>query len=405
MSDRPPIRCRRTAARIAGLVQSDIRRMTRACDAVGGINLGQGICDLPTPPVVAAAAKQAIDERQSTYSRYEGAEILRRAIATKLARDNAIPGVDPESQVVVTVGATGAFAAACQALLDPGDEVIVFAPYYGYHLNILRVAGVAVRVVPLQPPGWAVDAADVEAVVTPRTRAIVLCTPANPCGKVWTRAEIAAVGAVAERHDLLLLTDEIYEYITFDRPHVSPASVGRLAERTVTMGGFSKTFSITGWRIGYAVAPADLAGPIGLVNDLHYVCAPTPLQIGVAHGILELPAAYYRDLAADYHAKRDRLVDAVGRAGFAPHPPEGAYYLLADFTGLGWTDAVAAARAVLERARVAAVPGTAFDDGPVGNRLLRFCFAKEWGVLEEACRRIATADLGRGNGRASGAGR
>ncbi|HVO30505.1 MAG TPA: pyridoxal phosphate-dependent aminotransferase, partial [bacterium] len=345
--------------------------------------------DLPTPPAVAQGAKDAIDQRKSTYSRYEGVESLRREIAMKLARDNGMHGVDPETQIVVTVGSTGAFATTCLALFDPGDEVILFEPYYGYHLNTLRVAECKPVFVPMAPPDWTIDLKKLERAITKKTRAIMICTPSNPCGKVWTREEILAVGKLAEKHDLLLITDEIYEYITYDgRKHVCPAAVGDLARRTIAMGGFSKTFSITGWRIGYLVAPPALAKTIGLVNDLHYVCAPTPLQVGVAKGIAEIGVEYYRDLARDYQVKRDMIVKSLRVAGFEPYVPQGAYYLLADFRKLGWKNAKEASTEILQKAKIASVPGTAFYADPVGDTMVRFCFAKDMDVLEEACRRI-----------------
>lgn len=379
---------RRTSKRVSNLVQSDIRRMSRECDAVGGINLGQGICDLPTPPAVAQGAKDAIDQRKSTYSRYEGVDLLRKAIAMKLERDNGLK-VDPETQVITTVGATGAFATTCLSLFDAGDEVILFEPYYGYHLNTLLVAEVKPKFVSMTPPDWKVDLKKIEAAITPKTRAIMICTPSNPCGKVWSRAEIEAVGKIAEKHDLLIITDEIYEYIVYDgRQHVSPATVGNLASRTIMMGGFSKTFSITGWRIGFVVAPPELARTIGLVNDLHYVCAPTPLQIGVAHGILDIEQEYYEELAANYQKLRNMFVASLKKAGFVPYVPQGAYYLLANFEKLGWKDSRTAATELLRRARIASVPGTAFHQSPIGDTMIRFCFAKDDDVLEEACRRI-----------------
>ena len=380
---------RRIARRVRNLVQSDIRRMTRECDAVGGINLGQGICDLPTPPAVAAGAKRAIDERKSTYTRYEGLELLRNAIGKKLARDNGLEGVDPDKQIIVTIGSTGAFAATCLSLFDPGDEVILFEPYYGYHLNTLLVSECVPKFVPMSPPDWKIDLKKLEAAIGPRTRAIVVCTPSNPCGKVWSREEISAVGKICEKHDLLLITDEIYEYIVYDgRTHVTPATVDKLAERTISIGGFSKTFSITGWRVGYLVAPVELAKTIGLLNDLHYVCAPTPLQIGVANGIMEIGPEYYRGLASDYQKLRDMFVASVKKAGFTPYVPQGAYYLLAGFEKHGWKDAKTAAAEILKRAKVACVPGSAFYQDEVGDSMVRFCFAKEEPVLAEACRRI-----------------
>lgn len=379
----------RISNRVKNLVQSDIRRMSRECDAIGGINLGQGICDMPTPPAVAQGAKDAIDQRKSTYSRYEGVDVLRRAIAMKLERDNGLRGVDPESQIVVTIGSTGAFATVCTALFNPGDEVVLLEPYYGYHLNTLKVAECVPKFVTMSPPDWKIDLKRLEAAITKKTRAIVACTPSNPCGKVWTREEILAVGKLCEKHDLLLITDEIYEYIVFDgRRHVSPATVGDLAKRTIMMGGFSKTFSITGWRVGYVVAPPALAKTIGLVNDLHYVCAPTPLQLGVANGLNTIPIDYYAKLSRDYEVMRDMIVKSLRIAGFDPFVPQGAYYLLADFSAFGWKGAKNASQQILDRAKIASVPGTAFYQNPVGDTMVRFCFAKDLDVLEEACRRL-----------------
>jgi len=376
-----------TSRRLGGLVQSDIRRMTREADRVGAINLGQGLGDLPTPPPVAAGATAAIAARKATYTYPEGIIELRRAIAAKLARDNGMRA-DPLTDIVVTVGTSGAFACACSGLLDPGDGILLFEPYYGYHLNAALVAGLDVQFCALEPPAFAVTEEALRAALRPNTRALVVCTPANPSGKMWSRAELEAVDRVAGERDLLVITDEIYEYIRYDgRDHLSPATVGGLGERTVTLMGLSKTFSITGWRIGYAVAPEPLARAITLVNDLYYICAPAPLQYGVAAGF-ELPADYYRELAADYQRKRDLLCDALARGGLAPIVPAGAYYVLADCSRLAPT-ALGAAMALLEQARVAAIPGTAFYRGPAGERLLRFCFAKNDVELTEACRRLA----------------
>src|SRR5207253_11340177 len=270
----------RVANRLQGLAQSEIRRMTRECERVGGINLGQGICDLPTPPLVRDGAIAAIRENRSTYSFAEGARELREAIARKLARDNRLEA-DPEGEICVTVGASGAYAAAINALLDPGDGLLLLEPYYGYHLNAALVAGLEPQYLALQPPDFTRRESELEGACTERTRAVMVCTPSNPSGKMFTRAELEALARVARRRDLLVLTDEIYEYIRYDgRPHVSPATIPGLRERTVSILGLSKTFSITGWRLGYAVAPAELTRAITLVNDLYYVCAPTPLQLG-----------------------------------------------------------------------------------------------------------------------------
>jgi len=372
--------------RVRNVVQSDIRRMSRECERVGGINLGQGICDLPTIPELVEGACEAIASSKATYSKFEGIDLLRERIAQKCERFNGF-SVDPASQIVVTVGSTGGFATAAMATLNAGDEVILFEPYYGYHLNTLRILGVETKFVPLNPPDWAIDFDALRAAFTPKTRGIVVCTPSNPCGKVFTREELEKIGALAREHDAWVYTDEIYEYIVYDgRHHVSIASIESCRDVAITISGFSKTFSVTGWRIGYVAAPKEVAGPIGLVNDLFYVCAPTPLQWGIARA-LEIGEEYYAKLAADYEKKRDMLADALREAGFTPYVPQGAYYMLAEVPPeLG--DDKEAATALLEGSQVASVPGSAFYASDRGKKLLRFCFAKDFDALEEACRRV-----------------
>ncbi|MEL6181933.1 MAG: aminotransferase class I/II-fold pyridoxal phosphate-dependent enzyme, partial [Myxococcota bacterium] len=325
----------RKSKRIEGLVQSDIRRMTLECNRLGGINLGQGICDMPTPPEVLQATQGAIAEDLSIYSRYDGVQPLREQIAAKMEHHNRRP-TDPESEVVVTVGSTGAFSCVCQAMLDPGDEVILFEPYYGYHRNTLTVAGCVPRFVALSPPEWTLTRAMLEAAVTPKTRAILINTPANPSGKVFGQDDLEIIAAFCQEHDLLAITDEIYEYIVYDgQPHISLATLPGMRERTITMSGFSKTFSITGWRLGYAVAAPELAGPIGLVNDLCYICAPSPLQYGVARGMAQLGEAYYTQMRDMYQSKRDQICAVLESSGLTPIPPQGAYYVLANVSRLG----------------------------------------------------------------------
>ncbi|HTJ81355.1 MAG TPA: aminotransferase class I/II-fold pyridoxal phosphate-dependent enzyme [Polyangiaceae bacterium] len=378
----------RIGSRLANFVISDIRSMSRACDAVGGINLGQGICDLPTPGPVALAAKAAIDENRVVYTAPEGILPLRRAVADKVRARYGLD-YDPASEVVVTAGATGGFAAACLALFDPGDEIILFEPYYGYHLNTLLGLGLVPKLVPTRPPAWAFDAGELERAIGPKTRGIVVCTPSNPSGKVWTSSELDLVAGLLERHDLVAVTDEIYEHILFDgTEHVPLASRGAARERTVTLSGFSKTFAITGWRLGYLTAPAEAARRITITHDLLYVCAPTPLQHAMVAG-LAMPAAYYEEMTSSYAKKRDILCNALAKAGLEPFVPRGAYYVLADITKLGEKTSKAASMKLLELAKIASVPGTSFYADPIGETLARFCFAKEEAVLEEAARRLA----------------
>jgi aminotransferase len=385
---------RQASRRFGLLVQSDIRRMTRECERVGGINLGQGICDLPTPLPVAEGAIEAIRGNRATYTPFEGLAGLRQQIARFLDAEGF--RVDPVRELAVTVGSSGALSAAMIALLDPGDEILLFEPWYGYHRHQAEILGLRVRTVPLVPGSWRLDREKLEAAIGPKSRAIVVNTPANPSGMVFDRSELEFVAGICRRHDLLAVTDEIYDRILFDgREHLRLARFSEMWERTVTISGFSKTFSITGWRLGWAAGPAGLVGPLGLATDLLAICAPTPLQWGVAKGLAELPPRFYSDLAADYQRKRDRFMAALVESGFRANPPEGAYYVLADHSAFGFASAAEAARSLLEEGRVAAIPGTAFFDGETGERYLRFCFGKDEDVLVEAGRRIVEWGKGR----------
>ena len=374
--------------RLAGLAHSEIRAMTAACARVRGINMAQGVCDTPAPDTVIRAAQQAMDKGLNTYTRFDGLAELRQALAAKLAGYNHLIA-DPDTEITVSAGATGSFHCACLALLNPGDEVLLFEPAYAYHVSAVLAVEAVPRVVPLRAPDWEFSSTDLEQAVTSRTTAIVVNTPGNPSGKVFTRVELERIAEFANRHDLFVLTDEIYEYFLFDgREHVSLASLPGMAERTITIGGYSKTFSITGWRIGYSVAEARWAHLIGAMNDLLYVCAPAPLQYGVAVGIRELPQLFYTDLIHDYQAKRDRFCNALSRAGLPPSVPQGAYYVLADVSRLPGETGKARAMHLLDKTGVAGVPGEAFFTSPEGHRFIRFCFAKTDADLDVACRRI-----------------
>lgn len=375
--------------RVEFLKQSDIRRMTRECTRLGGINLGQGICDLPSPPCILEEASKAVLADKSVYSKFEGIDALREALAEKMSSYNGLTQVNPDTDIIVTAGATGAFIATVQGLLNPGDEVIIFEPSYGYHINAMRVAGVEASTITLSGPDWKFSAEDLENARTEKTRAILINTPGNPSGKVFTREELTMVADFCKKNDLLAITDEIYEYILYDgREHLSLASLPGMYERTVTISGFSKTFSITGWRLGYAVAPPALSEAIGLVNDLFYICAPTPLQHGVAVGMTRLEENFYEEMSRDFQKKRDLICAALAEAGLTPNVPQGAYYVLADLSSLGCADAKAGAMHLLEQIGVASVPGSAFFSEPSAEPLTRFCYAQDWPTLEEAARRL-----------------
>lgn len=362
--------------------------MTQACARVQGINMAQGVCDTGVPPVVAKAAQEAVDRGFNTYTRFDGLAILREAIAKKLSDYNGFVA-DPETEITVSAGATGSFHCACLALLNPGDEVIVFEPFYAYHISAITAVEAVPRVVRMRPPTWTWSQADVEAAMTSRTKAIVINSPGNPSGRVFGREELAGIAELAQRHDLFVFTDEIYEYFLFDdRRHVSMAALPGMRDRTITIGGYSKTYSITGWRIGYSVAAGQWAQLIGAMNDLLYVCAPAPLQYGVAVGIQELPPTFYAHLSRDYQEKRDRFCAALQQAGLLPSVPEGAYYVLADVSRLPGTTGKARAMYLLDKTGIAGVPGEAFFESPDGHRFIRFCFAKTEADLSEACSRL-----------------
>lgn len=376
------------SARAARIVQSEIRAMSIECEKVGGINLAQGVCDTEVPLPVRRGAQRAIDAGVNSYTRYDGLKELREAIAAKMRAYNGIDA-DPETEITVSAGSTGAFYCACLALLNPGDEVILFEPYYGYHLNTILAVEAVPTYVTMHPPDWSFDPEDLERVATERTKGIVVNTPANPSGKVFSRDELVAILEFARRHDLFVFTDEIYEYFLYDgRTHISPGSLPGAWERTITISGFSKTYSITGWRIGYSVCQSRWAQMIGYMNDLIYVCAPAPLQCGAASGIRELTPEFYTELAREYTSKRDRICEALDKAGLTPYVPQGAYYVLADASRLPGSNSKDRAMHLLEAVGVASVPGEAFFHGSEGDTLLRFCFAKNDAELDEACRRI-----------------
>lgn len=384
---------RTVSRRMVDLAQSEIRAMTQACANLKGLNMAQGVCDTPVPPIVLEGAEKAIRDGYNVYTRFDGLPELRQAIADKLASHNGLHA-DPEAEVTVSAGATGAFHCACAALLNPGDEVILFEPYYQYHVSALVAVEAVPVVVKMQPPTWTYSLTQLEQVLTSNTKAIIVNSPGNPSGKVFSRTELEAIAQFACRHDLFVLTDEIYEYFLYDgRSHVSMASLPDMAERTVTIGGYSKTFSVTGWRIGYSVAAQRWARAIGAMNDLLYVCAPAPLQMGVARGIRELPDDFYGTLAREYQDKRDKFCGALTKARLTPSIPEGAYYVLADVSRLPGDSGKARAMYLLEKTGVAGVAGEAFFTGQAGANYVRFSYAKTDPDLDEACRRLTQADF------------
>ena len=392
----------RFADRVRSIKQSDIRRFSAICAAMNGVNLSQGVCDQPAPGVVKKGAKKAIDDDHAIYTNLRGIIELREAIAKKMRRFNGIE-CDPETEVAVSVGSAGAFACACLSTLNSGDECIVFSPFYSYHVNLLELLDVRIKFIDLQPPDWSYRSADLEEAFSERTRMILINTPGNPTGKVFSEAELRGIANLAIRHDVWIVTDEIYEYMTYGKPHISIGRFPEVKDRTVTLSGASKTYAVTGWRIGYAVGPAELIDRAAVVNDLLYICAPAPLQHGIVAG-MGLPDSYYEQMCADYLAKRELLVDTLREVGFEPYVPEGSYYLLAAFQKGRWANATAATEAILREVGVATVPAPAFYRNPEdGENQLRFCYAKQMPDLEDACarlRRLSNAHVAIPGGRA-----
>ncbi|MGE3173870.1 MAG: pyridoxal phosphate-dependent aminotransferase [Planctomycetota bacterium] len=386
----------RTAARRAHLDEGNLlRSLTLVIQGVpNGINLGQGVCDLPSPAPLLDGARRCIDggDRQ-LYTPYAGLPELRRAIADKLRRHNRLDlgglSCGPEN-VAVCTGSSGAFFAVGTTLFDPGCEVVLFEPFYSYHWTTLPLFGAVPRAVALDRDTLAFDPDALRAVLSKKTRAVVVNTPGNPSGKVWTRAELEALADVLDGTDVAVITDEVYEYMCFDgREHLSPAAVPGLAERTLTLNSFSKTYSITGWRIGFVAGPAAIVDKIGICFDQIEVCAARPMQRGVQRALEELPDSFYRELQQGYQHKRDRFCAALADAGFRFQKPEGAYYVLADYGAVfGDIDPHAAVLQMIERIGVNAVPGHLFFARPDGVRSMRFQFAVELPVLDEACARV-----------------
>ena len=381
----------RLASRRRHLDQGNLlRSLTLVINKVpGGINLGQGVCDLDTPAPLQRGAIDCIDggDRQ-LYTPYMGLPELRAAIAAKLRRHNGLE-YGPEN-VAVCTGSSGAFYAAGTTLLEPGDEVILFEPFYSYHGSTVPLLGGVPVAVPLDRATLAFDEAALRRALTTKTRAVIVNTPGNPSGKVWTAVELAALANVLDGSDVVVLTDEVYEYMCFDgRRHVSPATVPGLRERTLTLNSFSKTFSITGWRIGFVAGPEEIVEKCGIVFDQMEVCAARPMQRGVQRALEELPDSFYAELGAGYETKRDAFCAALADAGFLFTRPEGAYYVMADYRKvLGDLAPHPAVLQMIETIGINAVPGDLFFARKEGVRSMRFQFAVDWPVLEEACRRL-----------------
>lgn len=375
--------------------ESVIREMTRLAQRHQAVNLAQGFPDFPAPSALKEAAKRAIDGDKNQYAITWGAKAFRDALATKHERASGI-AIDPERELTVCCGSTEAMISALLATVDPGEEVIVFEPWYENYGPDAILSGATPVYVKLRPPtgpgaDWSYDAAELRAAFSPRTKGIIVNTPHNPTGKVFTRAELLEIGALCQEFDALLFTDEIYEHIVYDgAEHVYPMTLPGLRERTVMISGLSKTFSITGWRIGYAIAPPEITAAIRKVHDFLTVGAPAPLQEG-AVAALELGPSYYDKLKTEYQRRRDLFLPLITQAGFVPSAPRGAYYVMAEYPDVGIHDDVEFTRFLIEKIGVAVVPASSFyrPGDPEAKRRIRFCYPKKDETLLEAGKRLA----------------
>ncbi len=378
--------------RVQAFTESVIREMTRVVDQVGGVNLAQGMPNFPPPPELIAAAHQAIDGDFHQYAVTWGTPRLRQAIADKYRKFYGME-IDPDRHVTVCCGSTETMLSTLLAVLNPGDEVIIFEPFYENYGPGCVISGAQPAFVPLEPPDFSFDPDRLRRAVTPRTRAIIFNSPNNPTGKVFSRDELQAIADLCLEHDLLAITDEIYEHIVYDGlGHTPIATLPGMAERTVTISGISKSYSVTGWRVGYAVAPPELALGIRRAHDFVTVGAPHPLQ-EAAVTAFRLPDSYYVGLRESYQARRDLLWGYIEKAGFVAWKPRGAYYILTDVAHFlrqyDVPDDAAFAMWLIRNVGVATVPGSSFYAHPeLGRTKIRFCFPKTDDVLRDAGERL-----------------
>jgi aminotransferase len=364
--------------------ESVIREMSRVCTEQGGVNLAQGFPDFAAPEAMKAAACEAIRADVNQYAVTWGAPRLRAAVAERTSAYNRV-ATDADLHVTVCCGATEAMISSLMATLDPGDEVVIFEPFYENYGPDCILSGAVPRMVRLRPPDWSFDEEELRAAFGPKTRAIIINTPHNPTGKVFSRAELEHIAGLCREHDCLAVTDEIYEYILYDgAEHVSIASLEGMAERTITISGLSKTWSATGWRIGWAIAREEITAAIRKVHDFLTVGAPAPLQEAAADA-LAFGEDYFAALARDYRQRRDVLERTLVETGFGVYSPAGAYYIMCDTSALTNLDDVAFAMQLVQGGGVATVPGSSFYlDPAAGRRQIRFCFAKRLETLERA---------------------
>jgi aspartate/methionine/tyrosine aminotransferase len=376
---------------VRGFSTSVFTEMSRLANQHGAVNLGQGFPDFPGPSFLKEAAKAAVDADLNQYAVSHGAPRLRAAIA-RTWNDRYGMDIDPEREVTVTSGATEAIFDVVQALVAPGDEIIVFEPFYDSYLPSAIMASASLRVVTLRPPDWSFDPREAAAAFGPRTRLLLLNTPHNPTGKVFTHSELATLAELCHQWDVVAMTDEVYERIVFDdAEHLPLATLPGMWERTLTVNSTGKTFSMTGWKVGYAIGPAELTAPLRAVHQFVTFASATPFQEAMATALERAPALdYYRDLSRDYHRRRDALEIVLNEANLPTLPVSGAYFLMSDVSHLGFETDVEFCRWLTAEIGVAAVPPSAFYLDPARAPLLaRFCFAKRAETIQLAAERLA----------------
>jgi aspartate/methionine/tyrosine aminotransferase len=381
------------SGKVADFTESVIREMTRQAMQYGAVNLAQGFPDFPAPREIKEAAQEAIAGDVNQYAITWGAKNLRDAIARQMQEWQGLR-VDPERELTVCCGSTEAIVSTLLAVCNAGDEVIIFEPFYENYGPDSIISGAKPRFVKLRPPEspegeWTFDSRELRNAFHNNTKAIVVNTPNNPTGKVFTRAELELIRDLCVEFNVLAITDEIYEHILYDgAEHISIVSLDGMRERTVTINGMSKTYAVTGWRVGWTMAPAEITNAIRKVHDFLTVGAPAPLQEAGA-AALSLPPSYYRQLAEGYRRRRDRLVPALIKAGFRCYRPRGAYYVMTDISAFGFPDDVAFTQYLVKEVGVAAVPGSSFYNDPrEGAQQVRFAFCKRDETLDEAARRL-----------------
>jgi L-glutamine---4-(methylsulfanyl)-2-oxobutanoate aminotransferase len=392
-SQQAEARHRHVSEKAGRFTESVIREMTREAARHGAVNLSQGFPDFPAPEEIKRAAARAIEEDINQYAITWGAKDFREAIAEKTKWHLGLD-VDPETEITVTCGSTEGMIAAMLACVNPGEEVVVFEPFYENYAPDAVLSGAVPRHVALRAPDWTFDREELRAAFNENTKAVILCNPNNPTGKVFTRDEMEFVAALCREFDALCFTDEIYEHILYPRAaggeakHFSMAQLEGMRERTVVVNSMSKTYSVTGWRVGYVIAPPHITSAVRKVHDFLTVGAAAPLQRAGAFA-LRLPPAYYEHLQKDYLRRRDMLLPVLEEAGFRVFRPDGAYYIMTDISAFGFGDDIAFTRHLVTEVGVACVPGSSFYSRPeLGARQVRFCFCKKDSTLEAAAERL-----------------